>query len=131
MIFVDTGAWFASIVRGDANHSVAAAWFAQNQEPLLTTDDVLSETLTLLVMRGQRRAAEAFGAAIFGGRLATLHTVTRDETLAAWQTFLRYSDKQWSFTDCSSKVVIEKLGISTAVSFDHHFLQFGSVIVVP
>ena len=131
MIFVDTGAWFAGIVRGDANHSAAAAWFAANQEPLLTTDDVLSETLTLLVMRGQRRAAEAFGAAIFDGRLAKLHTVTSEETLAAWQTFLRYGDKQWSFTDCTSKVVIDKLGISTAVSFDQHFRQFGRVVVVP
>jgi len=64
VIFVDTGAWFASMVPNDANHSAAAAWLAQDQGPLLTTDHIVSETLTLLVMRGQRRQAEAFGKAI-------------------------------------------------------------------
>ncbi len=131
MIFVDTGAWFASMVRGDANHPVAAAWLAQNQEPLVTTDDILSETITLLVMRGQRRVAESFGTTIFSGTLAQLHTVTPDEVQAAWNVFLRFQDKQWSFVDCTSKVVMEKLGIQTAFSFDHHFRQFGSVRVVP
>jgi uncharacterized protein len=131
VIFVDTGAWFASMVRGDANHAVAAAWLAQNAEPLITTDDILSETLTLLVVRGQRQVAEAFGAAIFGGTLAGLHLVTPEEFHAAWQVFLRFQDKEWSFADCTSKVVMEKLGITTALSFDRHFRQFGTVNVVP
>lgn len=131
MIFVDTGAWFASMVRGDANHAIAAAWLAQNTEPLITTDDVLSETITLLVVRGQRQVAKAFGAAIFDGKLAGLHMVTPQEVHAAWQVFLRFQDKEWSFADCTSKVVMEKLGITTAFSFDRHFRQFGTVKVVP
>jgi uncharacterized protein len=131
VIFVDTGAWFASMVRGDTNHAGASAWLAQNQQPLITTDDILSETITLLVMRGQRQVAEAFGATIFSGKLARLHMVTPDEVQAAWQVFLRFQDKEWSFVDCTSKVVIEKLGITTAFSFDRHFRQFGTVNVVP
>ena len=39
--------------------------------------------------------------------------------------------KGWSFTDCTSKVIMERLNISTAFSFDEHFEQFGSVIRVP
>ncbi len=41
--------------------------------------------------------------------------------------FRRYQDKQWSFTDCTSKVLIERLGIAEAFAFDHHFEQFGTV----
>lgn len=48
MIFVDTSAWFAAIVPTDPNYPHAARWLAANSEPLLTTDYVIDETLTLL-----------------------------------------------------------------------------------
>lgn len=119
------------MVREDANHSAAAAWLAQNHEPLLTTDAVVSETLTLLRARAQKQVATAFGAAMFGGQLATLHYLTPEQIRLAWDVFRAFDDKEWSFVDCTSKVAIESLGISTAFTFDHHFRQFGSVIVVP
>jgi uncharacterized protein len=131
VIFVDTGAWFASMVSSDANHRFAADWLSKNSEPLITTDYVLSETITLLLTRRQRPQAEAFGREILSGKLAMLHVISLNEIQAAWQVFLRYSDKQWSFTDCTSKVVIEELNLSTAFSFDHHFRQFGKINVVP
>jgi uncharacterized protein len=82
-------------------------------------------------MRGQRRHAEAFGSALLQGTLSQLYLISIDEIHAAWQTFLQFHDRQWSFTDCTSKVVIDKLGLKAAFSFDHHFRQFGSVFVVP
>ncbi len=42
-----------------------------------------------------------------------------------------YSDKEWSFTDCLSKVVMERLAIRTAFAFDQLFRQFGIVSVAP
>ena len=131
MIFVDTGAWYASMVPSDANHAAAQSWLSQNTSPLITTDYVFSETVTLLLARRYRPQAEAFGSAILSGRLATLHIIGRVEIDAAWQIFLRFHDKQWSFADCTSKVLIEALGIRTAFSFDRHFRQFGTVNVVP
>jgi uncharacterized protein len=131
VIFVDTGAWFASMVTSDANHLAAADWLAKNTSPLITTDYVFSETITLLLVRHQRQQAVAFGTAIFDGRLTILHLIDLAEIHAAWEVFLRYRDKQWSFTDCTSKVLIEKLGLTSAFSFDHHFRQFGTVTVVP
>lgn len=119
------------MVPGDANHTAAASWLAQNQDGLLTTDYVASETLTLLVIRRQRQQAEDFGKALFGGQLAQLHMLTEADILEAWKAFLKHDDKQWSFTDCTSKVIIEKLHIAKAFSFDHHFRQFGTVTVVP
>lgn len=47
MIFVDTGAWFAAVVPSDPDHEAASQWLSQNSEPLLTTDYVIDETLTL------------------------------------------------------------------------------------
>lgn len=53
MIFVDTGAWFASLIPVDPDHAAASAWLAQNREALLTTDYVVDETLTLLRARSE------------------------------------------------------------------------------
>jgi uncharacterized protein len=131
MIFVDSGAWFSSIVPWDPDHALATRWLRQNVELLLTTDYVVDETLTLLRSRGERRRALDAANDFFRGRLADLHYLTQDDIREAWDLFVRYADKEWSFTDCTSKVVIEKLQIARAFAFDHHFRQFGTVQVVP
>jgi predicted nucleic acid-binding protein len=57
MIFVDTGAWYASLVPTDPDHATAVQWLASNHSPLLTTDYIIDETLTLLRARGERKRA--------------------------------------------------------------------------
>jgi uncharacterized protein len=131
MIFVDTGAWFAITVPSDPNHPNARAWMQQNRSPFLTTDYVIDETLTLLRARGEFRRAIALGEAFFSGTLTQIHYLTEDDVQMTWQIFRQFSDKQWSFTDCSSKTIIEKFNCKEAFAFDYHFRQFGSVIVVP
>jgi predicted nucleic acid-binding protein len=131
MIFVDTGAWFASAVPSDPNHPAAARWLAANADPLLTTDYVVDETLTLLRARGERTRSLLLGEAFFDARLAKIYTLDAADISLAWEVFKRFDDKDWSFTDCTSKVAIERLGIQQAFAFDHHFKQFGTVRVVP
>lgn len=131
MIFVDSGAWFASVIATDPDHAAATTWLAGNREKLLTTDYVLDETLTLLRARGQSHITVALGKALFAESLAVLHFCTKDEIHLAWEAFQQYSDKAWSFTDCCSKVVMEKLAIQKAFAFDQHFRQFATVSVLP
>lgn len=131
MIFADTGGWFATAVPDDINHAAARRWLTQNQQPLLTTDYVVDETLTLLRSRGQNVVALTMGQHFFDGALATIYHLTEDDIRQTWEVFSRFADKEWSFTDCASKVVIEKFGLSQAFAFDQHFRQFGTVAVVP
>ena len=131
MIFVDTGAWYASLVPTDPDHARAVEWLATNHSPLLTTDYIVDETLTLLRARGERKRALALGVRFFHHDLAQIHKITTAELTLAWQTFEQFDDKNWSFTDCTSKVVMEQLGIEVAFAFDHHFRQFGNIQVVP
>ena len=130
MIFVDTGAWYAGAVPDDENHRKAQEWLHANTRPLLTTDYVVDETLTLLKVRGHAPLALELGAALFAGELADVVLVTEDDIRQAWQIFRQFRDKEWSFTDCTSKVVIDELEIKTAVALDAHFRQFG-VSVAP
>ena len=131
MIFVDTGAWYASLVPTDPDYARAAQWLASNRSPLLTTDYVIDETLTLLRVRGERKRALLLGARFFDDGLAQIHKITNADLALAWETFEQFDDKDWSFTDCTSRVVMEQLNIKVAFAFDHHFKQFGTNQVVP
>ncbi len=109
MIVVDTGAWYANFIPIDSDHTAATAWLDANREPLLTTDYIIDETLTLLRARGQGRKALEAVVEFFSGELAEVHYLTADEIAAAANVFRRFADKEWSFTDCTSKVVMESL----------------------
>jgi hypothetical protein len=129
--FVDTGAWYAAFVPEDKDYPAAHAWLKGNRAPLVTTDYVLDELLTLLRANDEPERALRLGRSLFSERLARLHRVTDNELKRAWKVFERFSDKEWSFTDCTSYAVIERLGIKKAFAFDRHFRQFAIVDVVP
>lgn len=43
----------------------------------------------------------------------------------AKEILFRYEDRNFSFADAVSFVVMERLGIQYAFTFDHHFVQDG------
>ncbi len=71
------------------------------------------------------------GDKFFNSTLAEVRRLTEADIRAAWEVFRKFEDKDWSFTDCASYAVMERLGINKAFAFDHHFKQFGSIVVVP
>lgn len=131
MTFVDTSAWYALYVPTDQQHREACRWISANRGRLLTTDYVIDETLTLMRSRDEGEIAIDFGNEIFRELAAKIHFMTRSQIDSAWAVFRDFDDKDWSFTDCTSKVVIDQFAIQTAFAFDHHFRQFGTVAIVP
>lgn len=96
----------------------------------ITSDYVLDETYTLLRYDvGHKRAVE-FGAEIRSlqqmGKIRIVH-ISQEVLNKAWEIFEKYSDKDFSFTDCSSFGLMDILGMKEAFSFDKHFEQFGFV----
>ncbi|OGP28897.1 MAG: twitching motility protein PilT [Deltaproteobacteria bacterium GWA2_57_13] len=63
--------------------------------------------------------------------MAKVERIIETDFRAAWEVFRQYRDKEWSFTDCTSKVIMERLGIAQAFAFDTHFEEFGSIVRVP
>ena len=80
---------------------------------------------------GAFQRAVRIDAALLAEEIADLVWVRPNDVQHAWETFRRYEDKGWSFTDCVSRVVTQRLGIEQAFAFDEHFRQFGIVTVVP
>jgi len=54
--------------------------------------------------------------------------VTHEEIFVntgAWSLFERRPDKAYSFTDCTSFIVMRRLKLGIAAALDNHFLQEG------
>lgn len=130
-VFVDTGAWYASAVPSDPNHARTLDWLRRNSIPLLTTDYIVDETLTLLRARGESARSITLGTHFFDLHLVNVLSVAPDHLDAAWTLFKRQPLRRWSFTDCTSKAVMDALHIRKALTFDRHFAEFGGVEIVP
>ena len=131
MIFVDSSAWSAAFVHADPDRQRARSWLRQNFQRLLTTDYIIDETLTVIRARSHLNRAIRVGQKLFDQAFVTIEWVTPDDVRRAWNVFRNYRDKHWSFTDCISRVVMERLDIKQAFAFDDDFRQFGTVTVVP
>jgi uncharacterized protein len=131
MIFMDAGAIYSLLVPSEARHEDVQQWYDANKEPLITTDYCVDELLTLLIARKRSALVLATGWRIFNEELCRLHFLTPEQIRRAWVIFQAQHRLGWSFTDCTSKVVIDELGIRAAVSLDVHFRQFGNLQVVP
>ena len=132
MIFVDTSAWFAIFVESDRHAQAVSAWLDKNVDRrLVTTDYVIDELLTLMRARNEPERALRAGEELISGDLVTIEYVRETDFHRAWEVFQKFKDKNWSFTDCASRVVMARIGADSALAFDEHFAQFGTVAVVP
>ena len=124
-VFVDTSAWYALIDRADPDHAQVAAQLKAHQGMLVTSNFVFDETLTLLRYRLGWTVAHAFGQQMRGGRLSQAARISPQDEEAAWDTFTRYRDQSFSYTDCTSFVLMERLRLSTAIALDEGFRTLG------
>ncbi len=124
-VFVDTSAWYALIDAKDPDHPSVLHSLRQYQNNLLTTNYIVDETITLLRYRVGWQYARQFGEQLFSGQLAQYIRVTELDEKAAWEIFERYQDKIFSFTDCTSFVLMKRLELSIAITLDSDFKSFG------
>lgn len=124
-IFVDTSGWYSLVDQDDPDHPAVEAWFKANSFPLITTNYTFSETITLIMSRLGHKEAATFGSKLMKSPSILLHRATEEDEKAAWEYFVKHSDKKYSYIDCLSFVVMKKLGVRVALSLDRHFRQSG------
>jgi predicted nucleic acid-binding protein len=127
-LFVDTAGWVACADAADPsyNKAVAArdAWL-QDGGVLITTDYVADETLTLLRLRLGLRTSEAWWQQVDASPRVRWEYISLARADKARAFFFRYRDKEFSFTDCTSFVVMRELKLQAVLTTDHHFTQAG------
>jgi predicted nucleic acid-binding protein len=127
-VFADTAGWVACADRRDQSHAeCCAARDSQLKEGkvLVTTDYVVDETLTLLRIRLGTASARQWWETVSSSQRVLMRSVDEELLEAARQWFFRYSDKDFSFTDCTSFVLMKRDRINSALTTDHHFVQAG------
>lgn len=132
-IFVDTSAWSAIADGGDANHGIALLHKDEIAERclLVVTNYILDELYTLMLMNQGYQDTVSFKEqldAMIQTDVLRVVWVNEDVSIEAWKVFEKYNvDKEWSFTDCVSNVVMKQRKITEVFTFDHHFEQMGFV----
>ncbi len=131
LIFTDTSAWYAYVDKSDLYYLAAVQFINTLTVPLVTSTYVLDETVTLIKAHLGHHAAVRFGEQLRQEQIAKLLHITEQDEQRAWEIFVRHQDKGFSFTDCTSFALMERVQIDTAFAFDDHFRQYGKFVVVP
>lgn len=128
LLFVDTAGWMACADGSDLAHSQAVAvrdaWLEKGGL-FVTSDYVADETLTLLRIRLGIDSAETWWQQVNSSSRVRWEYVGPARADKARELFFRYRDKDFSFTDCTSFILMRELKLREALTTDHHFLQAG------
>ena len=125
--FIDSSAYLALLDVDDANHAAALLilhWLASNRYRLYTTNALFIECHALILSSLGRHVAARFLQDVDAGKTVIVRVRASDEARAKSIVY-RYDDKDFSFNDALSFVVMERLGINYAFIFDHDFAQYG------
>lgn len=127
-IFVDTSAFIALFDKKDNYHRKAAVYL-ENLDPgvaqLHTSNYIIDETITRIRMLNGHHPALEFANNFFRSKIFHYHYIDQESEKNAFELFKKYSDKELSFTDCTSFALMRQLGIKKAFAFDEDFINVG------
>jgi uncharacterized protein len=128
-LFIDTSYLIALEVADDQNHESAVSYWSDLMVPgshaLVTHSYVLAEAVTYLNNLRLHSKAVELGNDLLRSRRTNLIHVNEELFYEAWDYFEKYKDKRYSLTDCVSFVLMKRIGIAEALTFDKHFVQAG------
>ena len=127
-LFADIAGWMAMADAKDPLHQESLnsrdEWFEQGAV-LVTSNYILDEALTLIRMRLGIEAVEKWWALISESPRCNVEWITPERTEKAVYWFFRWRDQSFSFTDCTSFIVMRELGIKDVLTADRYFIAAG------
>jgi len=131
-MFFDTWGWLAIAHRDDQRHEEVTSFYRDfmlaGGVPV-TSDYILSETISLLRVRTTAKGTACFIDGILAGVRAgkiSLERITEERWTAAWQLSKKFADKpDISFVDLTSFALMKELRIVEALTADRHYELVG------
>lgn len=128
-IIVDTSALIAFFVKSETNHQKAKQFVKENLKyRWIILDTVFDETVTWFRTKISPEASIQIGQL-----LRTEHryiNISDDDDEQIWQTFCKYDDKKWSYTDCSILFIAHRLKRFQVFAFDDHIRQMSGLGII-
>jgi predicted nucleic acid-binding protein len=126
--FVDTAGWMMLADEADPLHRRAVSFrdrWLLDGGLFVCSDYVMDETLTLLRLRLGLDAAREWWEVVQASARVSWDRVDASRAERALTWFFRWKDKSFSFTDCTSFVIMKERRIRLALTSDKHFVQAG------
>lgn len=131
-LLADTSFLVALVDARDVHHAEAVAFLRQLREAVvILTNYVFDETMTFLKRRLGSEVALRAGHQLRESLIFQQLQLTEEDEESTWKIFQQYADKAWSYTDCASLAVMQRLGIREILAFDHHFEQMPGITRLP
>ncbi len=127
-VFADTPALYALIDRRDGNHPAIRAAVERVVKAgrfLVTTDYIVAETVNLANARGGRLVANRVLDLIEQSAGIRMEWIGVERFTRTKAFFRKHSDHNYSFTDCTSFIVMKEERISEVLTTDAHFREAG------
>ncbi len=125
--FVDSFYFIALLNPNDPAHAWAAEVAAEFDGAFVTTAAVLTEVADGLARRTRRHLFVELCEEVAANENIQVVATTRELWNAACTLYRARPDKDWSLTDCISFVVMDREGLTDALTGDRHFEQAGFV----
>jgi predicted nucleic acid-binding protein len=128
LIFVDTSFWVALVHGADQRHLEAQTVLEAHGDGLLASSThVIGETWTFTRRRhGYRAAVAMIDRIALTSRFEHLRTTEEDERIA-WLWLRNRSEREYSFVDATSFVLMRRHAIREVFAFDGDFAAAGFV----
>ena len=128
--FADTFFYLAALNPRDAMHARAVQLARDTRAGIVTTRFVLTELADGMVRQPARRTFVEFLDILASDATTEVVPVSQALWDRGLALYCHRPDKEWSLTDCVSFVVMQDLGLTEALTGDHHFEQAGFIALL-
>ncbi len=124
-LFIDAVFAIALVSKRDQYHEQAIELSKRFESyPLVVTDAVLLEVGNALARNHRQEAIEVIQYSLTSNEVEIVY-LTPQLFGQAFELYRSHQDKAWSLVDCISFIVMRTLDMSSALTFDKHFVQAG------
>ncbi|MCH7733202.1 MAG: type II toxin-antitoxin system VapC family toxin [Candidatus Marinimicrobia bacterium] len=125
-LFIDTSAFYAFFDKRDSQHKRVFKILKNSDDVFVTSNYVLDELITLFRVRKLSLAQfEPFINSLWSEESCQLFRVSKDIDLLAWDMLKKLKEHNFSFTDCTSFVLMKNHNIKKVCTLDKHFQIAG------
>jgi uncharacterized protein len=131
-LLIDSSALLAMIDIDDKYHRPATQFARSHAKAIFyLPETVFIETMVLVKARLGIEPAVKLGKRLMESACFLVTPWTPEDRQATWEIFSLYTDKNWSYVDCSLLAAARRLRISEIFTFDQYFDQMPGVTRVP
>ena len=130
LVFADAFDFIALLNADDAAHARAGEFTQGYSGQYVTTTVTLIELADAFSRPSSRQAAGRFLDDLPASKAMRIVHINEELFQVGLDLYLARQDKDWSLTDCISFVVMQREGITEALTGDKHFEQAGFVALL-